>query len=63
MLIFSCDLEEIEEIRCGGMNSNYVLIASRLGIWQLGDFELTRTLNGSVSLAERRGELEAACLL
>ncbi len=44
MLVFSCDLKEVEEICCGGMYAYDILIGGRFRVWEVGDFEFAGTL-------------------
>ena len=45
MLVFAADLEEIEEIGCGGVDGDKVLVRGRFGGGEGGDGEFLWTLS------------------
>ena len=44
MLVFPADLEKVEEIGCGGMDGDEILVRLRYRIRKIADFKLLRAL-------------------
>lgn len=44
MLVFTADLEEIEEIGCSGMDGDEILVWRGFGGWEVGYGEFLRSL-------------------
>ncbi len=44
MLVYAADLEEIEEVASGGMNSDKIFVRFWDRVGEIADFELFRTL-------------------
>lgn len=44
MLVFAGDLEQVEEVSCGGVDADHILVFCGLGVGEVGDFELARAL-------------------
>ena len=40
MLVLAPDLEEVEEVRCGGVDAYDVLAMGRIGIWEIDDAKI-----------------------
>lgn len=44
VLVFPADLEKVEEIGCGGMDGDEILVGLRYRIGKIADFKLLRAL-------------------
>lgn len=44
VLVFALDLQDVKEVGRRGMHLDQVLVRARLGVRQLGDLELMRSL-------------------
>jgi hypothetical protein len=48
VLVFPLDLKNVKEVCRGGVHLDQVLVGGRLGVGELGDFELMGALGGLV---------------